>query len=62
MLAHVTEEPLKSLFVYLALHNVHFRTFSTGTLHLRDVVYYVGVIVVVLEAATRSLASWRWRE
>ena len=62
LLGRVTEEPLKEFFVYLALHNLHFRTFSTGTLHLRDVVYYVGVIVVVLEAATRSLASWRWRE
>jgi gliding motility-associated transport system permease protein len=62
MLAQVTEEPLKGLFVYLALHNIHFRTFSTGTLHLRDLVYYLGVIVVFLEIATRSLEAWRWRE
>lgn len=62
MLARVTEEPLKGLFVYLALHNIHFRTFSTGTLHLRDVAYYVGAIVLALEAATHALAAWRWRE
>ncbi len=62
LLGRVTEEPLKEFFVYVALHNVHFRTFSTGTLHLRDVVYYAGLIVVALEAATRSLAAWRWRE
>jgi len=62
LLGRVTEEPLKQFFIYVALHNLHFRTFSTGTLHLRDLVYYVGLIVVVLEAATRSLAAWRWRE
>jgi gliding motility-associated transport system permease protein len=62
LLGRVTEEPLKQFFVYVALHNVHFRTFSTGTLHLRDVVYYLGLIVFFLEAATRSLAAWRWRE
>jgi ABC-2 type transport system permease protein len=62
MLARVTEEPLKGLFSYLALHNVHFRTFSTGTLHLRDVAFYLGLIAVFLEAAVHSLAAWRWRE
>lgn len=62
MLARVTEEPLKALFVNLALHNIHFRSFSTGILHLRDVAYYLGVIVLFLEAATRSLEAWRWRE
>lgn len=62
MLAAVTEEPLKSLFVYLALHNLHFRTFSAGTLHLRDLVYYGGIIAVALELAAHSLHAWRWRE
>lgn len=62
MLARVTEEPLKSLFVYLALHNIHFRTLSMGTLNLRDVVYYGGVIVLALELAAHSLQAWRWRE
>jgi ABC-2 type transport system permease protein len=62
MLARVTEEPLKQLFVHLALHNIHFRTFSTGILHVRDLAYYGGLIVVFLELAARSLESWRWRE
>lgn len=62
MLAHVTEEPLKSLFFYAALHNLHFRTFSQGIVHLRDVVYYVGLTAVFLEAAVGSLEAWRWRE
>ena len=62
MLAHDTEEPLKQFFNYVALHNIHFSTFSRGTLNLRDVVYYLGVIVVFLEASARSLEAWRWRE
>lgn len=62
MLARVTEEPLKSMFVNLALHNIHFRSFSSGTLHLRDVAYYLGIVVLFLEASTRSLEAWRWRE
>lgn len=62
MLGQVTEAPLKQFFNYVALHNIHFRTFSTGTLSLRDLVYYLGVIVVALEAAAQSLAAWRWRE
>jgi gliding motility-associated transport system permease protein len=62
MLAAVTEEPLKQFFAFVALHNIHFRTLSTGTLALRDVVYYLGLIVLFLEAAARSLEAWRWRE
>lgn len=62
MLAKVSEEPLKEVFGYLALHNMHFQTFSTGTFHMRDVVYYLSLIVFGLEAAVRSLESWRWRE
>lgn len=61
MLASISESPLRELFEYLALHNRHFRTFSTGTLHLRDVVFYLSVIVLALEGATHSLESWRWR-
>ncbi len=62
MLAAVSRSPLKELFAYLALHNLHFRTFSSGTLHLRDVVYYLSVTLLFLEAAARSLEAWQWRE
>lgn len=62
MVSRVTEEPLHSVFTYIALHNEHFRTFSSGTLHLRDVVFYLGVTVFFLEAAVHSLEAWRWRE
>ncbi|MCZ6552259.1 MAG: ABC transporter permease [SAR324 cluster bacterium] len=62
MLGRITDEPLKGLMAYLALHNIHFRTFSRGTLHLRDVVYYAAVTVFFLECAVRSLESRIWRE
>jgi len=62
MMARVTDEPMRSLFSYLALHNLHFTTFSSGVLNLRDVVYYLGLTLFFLEAAISSLESWRWRE
>jgi ABC-2 type transport system permease protein len=62
LVAKVTDAPLKGLLDYLALHNQHFSPFSRGILHLRDVAYYLGVTVVCLESAVRSLESWRWSE
>ena len=62
MLGQITEEPLRSFFRMLALHNLHFRTFATGSLHVRDLIYYFSVILFFLEAAVSSLESWRWRE
>jgi ABC-2 type transport system permease protein len=62
MLGRITDEPLSGLMSYLALHNLHFRTFSQGTLNLRDVVYYLGVTWFFLECAARSLESRIWRE
>ena len=53
---------LNSLLNYVALHNLHFLPISRGLLHLRDVVYYLGVTVFFLECSVRSLESWRWRE
>ena len=62
MLGQISEPPLRSVLNQLALHNLHFRSFREGVLHVRDLVYYVGAIVLFLEAATQALASWRWRE
>ncbi len=62
MAGRISEEPLKGLLNYLALHNLHFLPISRGLLNLRDVAYYVGVTVFFLECAVRSLDSWRWRE
>lgn len=62
MVGRIVDEPLSGLMGYVALHNIHFRTFSQGTLNLRDVVYYLGVTVFFLECAVRSLESRFWRE
>lgn len=62
MAARVSEEPLRSVLSYLALHNLHFMPLSRGLLHLRDVVYYLGLTVFFLECSVRSLEAWRWRE
>ena len=59
--ARVADQPLSDLFSYLALHNLHFRPFMIGKLHLRDVVYYCSVAAFFLMAATRMLESRRWR-
>ena len=62
MVARITDAPLSGLMSYVALHNLHFRTFSLGTLNLRDVVYYLGVTLFFIECAVRSLESRLWRE
>lgn len=62
MAGRITEEPLRGLLSYVALHNLHFQPISKGLLNLKDVVYYLGVTVFFLECAVRSLESWRWRE
>jgi ABC-2 type transport system permease protein len=61
LLARVTDRPLKDLFMALALYARHFPPFQTGTIHLRDVVYYVAVSYVALFAAIRVMEARRWK-
>ncbi len=61
MLAMVTEQPLSNIFSAMALYNQHFRPFESGLIHLRDVVYYLGVTYVALFATVRVLEARRWR-
>ena len=61
MLARVTERPFTDVFVALALHGKHFPPFQAGSVHLRDVGYYVMVTYVALFAATRVLEARRWK-
>jgi ABC-2 type transport system permease protein len=60
-LARIAQKPLDGIFSALALHNVHFRTFMFGSIHSKDIVYYLSVTVFFLFAATRMLESRRWR-
>jgi ABC-2 type transport system permease protein len=59
MLAKVVDQPFKDIFGWLAIHNDHFTPFSNGIVNLKDLVFYVGLIVFFLECATRSLVSRR---
>jgi ABC-2 type transport system permease protein len=61
MLAKVTEAPLNDMFTALSLHGRHFPPFQAGTIHLRDVGYYLMVTYVALFSATRVMEARRWR-
>jgi ABC-2 type transport system permease protein len=61
LLAQVTERPLKDVFLSLALWGRHFPPFSEGSVHLRDVVYFLMVTYVALFGATRVMESRRWK-
>jgi ABC-2 type transport system permease protein len=60
-LSRVTDQPLKDMFMALALFARHFPPFQTGSIHLRDVVYYVAVAYVALFAAIRVMEARRWK-
>jgi len=60
-IARVTDRPLKDMFMALALYARHFPPFQTGSIHLRDVVYYVAVAYVALFAAVRVMEARRWK-
>lgn len=55
------DPPLNDVVSYMSLHNLHFRSFMSGKVHLRDVVFYLSVSAFFLTAATRILESRRWR-
>lgn len=61
MLVQVTERPFKDVFANLAIHGKHFLPFQQGTIHLRDVVYYLMVTTVSLFTAVRVMEARRWR-
>jgi ABC-2 type transport system permease protein len=61
MLSDAVDEPFRDLFQYLAIHNRHFTPFSNGMIHVRDVVYYVSVVMFFLECSVRTLQMRRWQ-
>jgi len=60
-LSRVTDPPFKDTFMALALYTRHFPPFQAGTIHLRDVVYYLAVIYLALFAAVRVMEARRWK-
>jgi len=61
LLVRVTERPFNDVFANLALWQKHFIPFQQGTIHLRDVVYYLMVVIVSLFTAVRVMEARRWR-
>jgi len=61
IVSNVVDDPLKDLFSFLALHNMHFRPFSKGIVHTRDIIYYLSVSFFFLECSVRALETRRWR-
>jgi ABC-2 type transport system permease protein len=61
LLSKTSSRPLSDVFMYLALHNIHFSPFKSGRIHLRDIVYYLSVCAFFLFLAIRILESRRWR-
>lgn len=59
-LSMVLEPPLSEVFAGLSLHGRHFPGFQIGTLHLRDVVYYLSVTLFFLLLSTKVLEAKRW--
>jgi len=59
-LSLVLDPPLSRVFAGLAIHARHFQGFQVGTLHLRDVVYYLAVTYFFLLLATKTMEVKRW--
>ncbi len=59
LLGNVVDTPFKELFGWISIHNSHFVPFSNGIVHLKDVVFYLGLIVFFLECSVRTLESRR---
>lgn len=60
-LALRTEAPYRDILSYLSLHNDRFRPFTQGVLHLRDVVFYLSLVLFFTEAASKALEDRRMR-
>jgi ABC-2 type transport system permease protein len=60
LLAKVTDRPLTDIINGMAWWT-HFEPFTTGVIHLKDVVYFGLVTFLALFAATRVLEARRWR-
>ncbi len=59
LLSYRVDSPFREVFAYMSIHNEHFRPFSTGILHARDLVYYLSIIVFFLECAVKTLETRR---
>jgi ABC-2 type transport system permease protein len=61
MAAKVTDPPVSSFILALALHHERQRAFMNGVLRLDNVVYYAAVTYFFLLAAIKTMEARRWR-
>jgi len=59
-LAQIVGAPLARVFAALTIHGRHWAGFGSGTLHLRDLVYYAALSYFFLYAATKVMEAKRW--
>lgn len=59
LLADRVDEPFSSFFSYVAIHNHRFNPFSQGIVHLKNIVYYLSLIIFFSEASIKALESRR---
>lgn len=60
-LGSLVERPLNDVLMALGLWHRHFPPFQLGTIHVRDVVYYLAVMYFALFLSIRVLEARRWR-
>jgi len=61
MAAKVSDPPVNTFLLSMAIHHERQRGFMTGVLKLENVVYYVAVTYFFLLAAIKTLEARRWR-
>lgn len=59
LLSSRADTPFKEVLAYGAIHSERFKPFTLGIIHLRDLVYYLSVIVFFLECAVRAVEQRR---
>jgi ABC-2 type transport system permease protein len=59
-LATRVDPPFDVILSFLAIHNKHFLPFMRGSVHVRDIVYYVSVTFFFLLLTRQVLAAKRW--
>lgn len=59
LVASRVDQPFSDLLSYISLHNERFKSFMYGIVHIRDVVYYLSIVVFFLECSIRAIETRR---
>ena len=61
LLSNRADSPFKEVLAYASIHSERFRPFTLGIIHLRDVVFYLSVVLFFMECSVRALEERRAR-